>query len=382
MVGTLRLKSSVTLQPMSEHLVWGRLPPGPVLSAGSTVVIEPSTSRCVHRNVLVGRVVSPLWGDGWLPVKVNNPTNSEIMLRINEKVADVYPCVALEDLAHNTDMMVSQNSGAIGSNESCGSLKTKSSTSAASSVSDKRLHDLGLSNLDVRDCEVSSFWKDKLVDLVEKYESVFSRHSLDCGETKGFCHRIRITDDRPFRLPYRRPSPAHYLKLKETLDEMEKEIIKKSSSEFASPLVLVWKKNGELRLCTDFKWLNARTVKDAHPLSHHADVLAALGGYAYFSTMDLTSGYLYYQHFIENCSSVAKPLFQLLTGQRKPRMGRGMKRLKGSHTLSSTDWTDDCKAALENLKTALVSQVLLAHPDFSKPFLLSVDASTSGLGAV
>ncbi len=42
-VGTLRLRSSVTLQPMSEHLVWGRLPPGSVLSVGSTVVIEPST---------------------------------------------------------------------------------------------------------------------------------------------------------------------------------------------------------------------------------------------------------------------------------------------------------------------------------------------------
>lgn len=44
-VGTLKLRSSVTLQPMSEHLVWGRLPTGSVLSVGSTVFIEPSTSR-------------------------------------------------------------------------------------------------------------------------------------------------------------------------------------------------------------------------------------------------------------------------------------------------------------------------------------------------
>ena len=71
----------------------------------------------------------------------------------------------------------------------------------------------------------------------------------------------------------------------------EKEIIRKSSSEYASPLVLVWKKNGDLRLCTDFRWLNGRTVKDAHPLPHQADVLAALGGNSFFSTMDLTSGY-------------------------------------------------------------------------------------------
>ncbi|KAI3364082.1 hypothetical protein L3Q82_010910 [Scortum barcoo] len=56
-------------------------------------------------------------------------------------------------------------------------------------------------------------------------------------------------------------------------------------------LNLFGKKNGDLRLCTDFRWLNARTIKDAHPLPHQADALAALGGNAFFSTMDLTSGY-------------------------------------------------------------------------------------------
>lgn len=136
---------------------------------------------------------------------------------------------------------------------------------------------MNLQSLDVANCQVTLFWKDKLVDLIEKYNSVFSRHSLDCGEASEFCHRIRLTADRPFRLPYRRISPAHYQKLKETLDDMEeKEIIRKLSSEYASPLVLVWKKSGDLHICTDFRWLNARTVKDAHPLPHQADVLAAM----------------------------------------------------------------------------------------------------------
>lgn len=63
--------------------------------------------------------------------------------------------------------------------------------------------------------------------------------------------------------------------------------IRKSSSEYASPLVLVWKNNGDLRVCTDFSWLNKRTLKDAHPLPHQA----ALSGNAFFSTMDLISGF-------------------------------------------------------------------------------------------
>lgn len=71
----------------------------------------------------------------------------------------------------------------------------------------------------------------------------------------------------------------------------EKGIISKSSSEWASPLVLVWKPSGELKICTDFRWLNQRTEKDTYPLPHQADALAALGGNCFFSTMDLTSGF-------------------------------------------------------------------------------------------
>ncbi|KAJ8396773.1 hypothetical protein AAFF_G00013720 [Aldrovandia affinis] len=115
---------------------------------------------------------------------------------------------------------------------------------------------------------------------------------MDCGKAKGFVHRIHLSGTKPFRLPYRRLSPSHYEKLREALDEMEeREMIRKSTSEHASPLVMVWKKNGDLRLSTDFRWLNMRTVKDAHPLPHQVDALAALGGNAFFSTMDLTSGY-------------------------------------------------------------------------------------------
>ncbi|KAL1249418.1 hypothetical protein QQF64_020423 [Cirrhinus molitorella] len=100
----------------------------------------------------------------------------------------------------------------------------------------------------------------------------------DCGEAKEFEHCIRLTDDRPFRLPYRRIHPAHYQKLRQVLTEMEEQgIIRKSVSEYASPLVLVWKKDGSLCICADFRWLNARTLKDAHPLPHQFVCLAALG---------------------------------------------------------------------------------------------------------
>lgn len=84
----------------------------------------------------------------------------------------------------------------------------------------------------------------------------------------------------------------HYQKLREVLSDMEmRGIITKSISEYAPLLVMVWKKSGDLRICINFCWLNAKTVKDAHPLPHQADCLAALGGTMVTSTMDLTLGF-------------------------------------------------------------------------------------------
>lgn len=79
---------------------------------------------------------------------------------------------------------------------------------------------------------------------------------LDCGVVQNTVHQVQLKDKKPFCLPYRKVPPAHYLKLRQTLNEMkELGIIEKSNSEWASPLflVIVWKHSGELRICTDFR---------------------------------------------------------------------------------------------------------------------------------
>lgn len=80
------------------------------------------------------------------------------------------------------------------------------------------------------------------------------------------------------------------------MDMEERGIIRCSTSEYESPLVLVRKKNGDLQVCTNFHWLNRRTLKDAHPLPHQADCLAVLGDSALFSMMDFTSGFYMLLH--------------------------------------------------------------------------------------
>ena len=90
----------------------------------------------------------------------------------------------------------------------------------------------------------------------------------------------------------------------------------------------------------------------------------------------------YYQHFIPNCSSIAKPLFALTAGQKRRGKVRMNSNAGSYRKLKPSDWTDECEAALCNLKDALLNCVVLSHPDFSQPLILSIDASLDGLGAV
>lgn len=285
-IGTAKLTQAVMLCPQQEHLVWAKLPTNTPVSEGSAILVEPSKSQS-RKNIVVGRVVASMYHDRWVPVKVLNVSDKPITLRRNTKLADVFPCIALEDFDMGHQHKSSCELRVLNQTTSATNANNMSPDSSVVSILEKH----GLSDLDLESCEVTQHWKEQLVQMVCKYEDVFSKNKLDCGRARDFSHRIHLSDNRPFRLPYRCVPPAHYHKLRQVLSEMEeREIIRKSSSEWASPLVLVWKKSGDLRICVDYRWLNAHTIKDTHPLPHQADCLAALGN-GIFSAMDLTSSF-------------------------------------------------------------------------------------------
>ena len=75
----------------------------------------------------------------------------------------------------------------------------------------------------------------------------------------------------------------------------------------------------------------------------------------------------YYRRFVDNYAKLAKPL-QLVCNEKK-----------SSSTLL---WTDECSVAFETLKKRLTEAPVLAYPDFGQEFIVEIDASFHGLGAV
>ena len=134
--------------------------------------------------------------------------------------------------------------------------------------------------------------RDELVSLLNQYQDVFAWDDSQLGYTDRVKHRIQVTDETPIAQPHRRIPPAHMEEVRNHLEGlMDRGVIRPSTSPYAAPIVVVRKRSGELRLCCDFRKLNAITKKDAFPLPRIEDTLDALTGAKYFSTLDLASGY-------------------------------------------------------------------------------------------
>ena len=128
--------------------------------------------------------------------------------------------------------------------------------------------------------------------LLNNWSDIFSTGPTDLGKTDLVKHKINLTDNTPFKEPYRRIPPSVYEEVRVHLKEMlEADAIRPSESSFSSNVVLVRKKDGSLRFCIDFRKLNSRTIRDAYNLPRIQDTIDSLTGSKYFSKLDLRSGY-------------------------------------------------------------------------------------------
>ena len=113
------------------------------------------------------------------------------------------------------------------------------------------------------------------MNTLSRHKEVFSDIP---GRTNMIKHKIELTENNPVRFrPYPLPYAMRENLKKEIEDMLSREIIRESNSPFASPIVIVKKKDGSYRMCVDYWKLNKLAVADPEPMTAVEDLFQRLG---------------------------------------------------------------------------------------------------------
>ena len=154
---------------------------------------------------------------------------------------------------------------------------------AAKNISEVPIEDLNIGHL-------SRKQQSDLLSVLKKHHVWPTSGQLET--TQLVEHPIDVQGAYPVRQrPYHSPETKRQQIQKEVEKMLLSNVIQPSSSPWSSPVLLLEKPNGEFRFCVHYRRLNAKTKKDAYPLPRIDETLDALGNAAWFTTLDLQSGF-------------------------------------------------------------------------------------------
>lgn len=131
---------------------------------------------------------------------------------------------------------------------------------------------------------------EKLQQILQRYHKTWKEPKL--GQCKVLPFKIDTGDAKPRASPPRAISLIKQELIEKTVKELfNSGAIIPSHSPWSSATVLVKKKNGESRMCIDYRPLNEVTKRDVFPLPRIDTLLSRMGNAKYFSTIDLYKGY-------------------------------------------------------------------------------------------
>ncbi|XP_071948879.1 uncharacterized protein [Antedon mediterranea] len=136
---------------------------------------------------------------------------------------------------------------------------------------------------------ISTKQKRELTNTLKKHTKAFSDVP---GKTNVLTHTVKTTHETPIRQRAYRTPHSMMTKVKEEVDSMlSLGVIERSTSAYASPIVVVPKPNGDIRVCTDYRALNKITEFDPYPIPRIDQILDEVAKAKYISTLDLTKGF-------------------------------------------------------------------------------------------
>jgi hypothetical protein len=108
-------------------------------------------------------------------------------------------------------------------------------------------------------------------------------------DTRPWDHKIKMKSGfEPKSFKMYNLTPEEQIELNKFLKEnLDKEYIKPSQSPMASPFFFVKKKDGKLRLCQDYRYLNDWTIKNAYPLPLISKIMDKIKGAKFFTKFDV-----------------------------------------------------------------------------------------------
>ena len=131
------------------------------------------------------------------------------------------------------------------------------------------------------------------MNLVYDNKEVFSLHDEDLEYCELMKHMILTTTEKPVYLPHCTIPRQLQGEVHKYLDTwLHQGLIRPSKSPYASQVVKVCKKSGEICLCIGYQKLNSITVRDVFPLPIIDEALQAVHSSNWFMSFDLTQGYL------------------------------------------------------------------------------------------
>lgn len=286
-VCTLR---TTILPPLSETIVPILLPPkhSSALSLCEPLPITRSQKFICARSAIDSSQTTGV-------CKILNPTNQVIWLPRHKALATlepIYPhtlAVLTDAGPQNTTNMHSTTAPSTTAHIRSPDVSLRNSCSAVPQPTS--LDELGLS---YKSDNLSADENVRLQELLEANVHIFSRSLSDLQATNYIQHSIHTDSPTPIRQRSYRHSPSAKKEISSQIDQMiDAKIIEPSCSMWTSPVVLVRKKNGQVRFCVDYRKLNSVTKPISFPLPQLTDIFDAMSDAKpkYFSLLDLRSGY-------------------------------------------------------------------------------------------